>query len=119
MDSESPFASRLDSNYDATDSEALEIKILLEIPTSRLEELSTQLQELRDEQSALLLFISKHNALISPIRKLPVEILQKIFIACLPTAHNPVMSRSEPPILHIFQSLMNTRKAKAALLLPL
>ena len=98
MDS-SPFASRLDSNYIATDSESLEIRTLLEHPTARLEELSTQLQELRDEQSALLLFISKHRTLISPIRKLPIDVLQNIFIACLPTAHNPVMSKSEPPIL--------------------
>jgi hypothetical protein len=95
----SPFASRLDSNYVATDSESLEIKTLLEHPTARLEELSTQLQELRDEQSALLLFISKHRALISPIHNLPIDILQEIFIACLPTAHNSVMSSSEPPIL--------------------
>ena len=98
MDS-SPFASRLDSNYAATDSEALEIKALLEKPKSRLEELSIQLEKLSNEQSVLLLFVSKHRALISPIRKLPIEILQEIFIACLPTAHNPVMSRWESPIL--------------------
>lgn len=103
---DSPFTFRLESNYAATDSESLEIQSLLELPTSRLEELSTQLQELdeqstqiRTEQSALLLFISKHRALISLIRKLPVDILQEIFIACLPSAHNPVMSKWEPPIL--------------------
>jgi hypothetical protein len=96
---DSPFASRLDSNYAATDSEVFEIKTLLEKPTSRLEELSTQIQKLSNEQSALFLFVSKHRALISPIRKLPIEILQEIFIACLPTAHNPVMSRWEPPVL--------------------
>jgi hypothetical protein len=103
---ESPFASRLDSNYAATDSESLEIQSLLVLPEFRLEELSAQLQELdkqsahiTNEQSVLLLFISKHRALISLIRKLPIEILQEIFIACLPTAHNPVMSREEPPIL--------------------
>ena len=106
MDSPSPFTSRLDSNYVATDSELLEIESLLEQPTSRLEELTTQLQELeekstqiRNEQSALRLFISKHRALISLIRKLPIDILQEIFIACLPIAHNHVMSRWEPPIL--------------------
>ena len=74
----------------ATNSESLEIQTLLKLPTSRLKE-----QELRNEQSALL-FISD---LVSPIRKLPIEILQEIFIACLPTAHNPVSSRWEPPIL--------------------
>ena len=103
---DSPFTSRLDSNYAATDSESLEIQTLLELPTSRLEELSTKLKELDEqytqlsnEQSSLLLFISKHRALISLIRKLPIDILQEIFIACLPTAHNAVMSRREPPIL--------------------
>ena len=106
MDSPSPFASRLDSNYVATDSELLEIRSLLQLPTSRLEELTTQLRELeekstqiRKEQSALRLFISKHRALISLIRKIPTDILQEIFIACLPIAHNHVMSRWEPPML--------------------
>jgi F-box-like len=105
MDS-SPFSSRLDSNYVASDSESLEIQSLLELPTSRLEELTNRLQELeeqstqiRNEQSALRIFISKHRALISLIRKLPIDILQEIFIACLPIAHNNVMSRWEPPIL--------------------
>jgi hypothetical protein len=83
-----PFASRLDSDP------SLETQTLLEHVTSRLEELSTQL---RNEQSALLL-ISKHHALISLFRKLPIEILQEIFIACLP-AHDPAMSRWKPPIL--------------------
>ena len=103
---DSPFTSRLNSNYVPTDSESLEIQNFLKLPTSRLEELSIQLHklddqstQLRNEHSSLLLFISKHRALISLIRKLPIEILQKIFVACLPTAHNAVMSRWEPPIL--------------------
>jgi F-box-like len=102
----SPFASRLNSNYIATNSEATEIRSLLKRPTSRLEELSIQLQELdeqyteiRNEQASLLLSITKHRALMSLVRKLPIEIIQEIFIACLPTAHNAVMSRWEPPIL--------------------
>ena len=102
----SPFASRLNSNYIATDSEAIEIRTLLKRPTSRLEELSIRLQELdeqytqiRNEQASLLLSITKHRALMSLVRKLPIEIIQEIFIACLPTAHNAVMSRWEPPIL--------------------
>jgi len=102
----SPFTSRINSNYAATNSESLEIQSLLKGPTSRLEELSTRLQELdeqcaqiRNDQTSLLLYISKHRALTSLVRKLPIEILQGIFIACLPTAHNAVMSKQEPPIL--------------------
>ena len=103
---ESPFSSRLDSYYVPTDSESLEIRSFIELPTSRLEVLTIQLQELeeqstkiRNEQSELRLFISKHRAMISPIRKLPIDILQEIFIACLPTDHNHLISRWEPPIL--------------------
>lgn len=102
----SPFASKLNTNYIATDAESHQIQSLLKRPTSRLEELSTQLQQLdehytqiRNEQSSLLLSISKHRALMSLVRKLPIEILQEIFIACLPTTHNAVMSKWEPPIL--------------------
>ena len=102
----SPFASRIYSNYAATNSESLEIQSLLKGPTSRLEELSIRLQELdeqcaqiRNDHTSLLLYISKHRALTSLVRKLPIEILQEIFIACLPTAHNAVMSKQEPPIL--------------------
>ena len=102
----SPFASRLDSNYVATDSESLELKTLLKGPTSRLDELSHRLQELnklstkiQNERTSLLLSISKHRALMSLVRKLPIDILQEIFIACLPSTHNAVMSKWEPPIL--------------------
>lgn len=102
----SPFTSRLNSNYVATDSESLEIQTLLKGPTSRLSELSIRLQELnkrytqvQNEQSSLLLSISKHRALISIFRRLPIDILQKMFIACLPISHNAVMSVHEPPIL--------------------
>ncbi|KAF8816839.1 hypothetical protein BYT27DRAFT_7154233 [Phlegmacium glaucopus] len=102
----SPFTTRLNSNYAATDSESLEIQTLLKVPTSRLEELSIRLQELdeqyskiQSEQTSLLLSISEHRALISLVRKLPIEILQEIFVACLPTTHNAVMCKEEPPIL--------------------
>ena len=103
---DSPFSSRLDSYYVPTDSESLEIQSFIEQPTSRLEALSIQLQELeeqctkiRNEQSELRLFIFKHRSLISPIRKLPIDILRKIFFACLPTNHNNLIRRREAPIL--------------------
>ena len=102
----SPFTSRFDSNYVATDSECVEIQNLLKKPTARLEELSTLLRELDErsariqaEQASLFLSISKHQALTSLIRKLPIDILQEIFIACLPTTYNAVMSNQHPPML--------------------
>ncbi|KAF7362461.1 hypothetical protein MVEN_00593700 [Mycena venus] len=45
-------------------------------------------------------------ALISPARKLHLDILQSIFVACLPTHRNCVMSATEAPVLlgHICSS---------------
>lgn len=40
-----------------------------------------------------------HEALISPLRRIPPEILQMIFVWCLPTNRNAVMHASEAPVL--------------------
>ncbi|KAJ6564884.1 hypothetical protein DFH09DRAFT_1158042 [Mycena vulgaris] len=43
--------------------------------------------------------IYPYYALISPMRALPPEILQEIFMACLPAGHDAVMHTSEAPLL--------------------
>jgi hypothetical protein len=43
--------------------------------------------------------IENHRSLLSPIHRVPSEILQEIFTACLPAAHNPVLSGDQPPLL--------------------
>ncbi|KAJ6564911.1 hypothetical protein DFH09DRAFT_473602 [Mycena vulgaris] len=43
--------------------------------------------------------IYPYYALISSMRALPPEILQEIFMACLPAGHDAVMHTSEPPLL--------------------
>ncbi|KAJ7022722.1 hypothetical protein C8F04DRAFT_1137129 [Mycena alexandri] len=40
-----------------------------------------------------------HKALLSPLRRLPLDIIQEIFLACIPTHRNCVMSASEAPVL--------------------
>jgi len=40
-----------------------------------------------------------HEALMSPFRRLPPEILQMIFVLCLPSNRNAVMHGSEAPVL--------------------
>ncbi|KAF8143368.1 hypothetical protein K438DRAFT_1633725, partial [Mycena galopus ATCC 62051] len=44
-------------------------------------------------------YVDAHRALISPIRRLPSVILQEIFVACLSTHWNCVMSSSSFPVL--------------------
>ncbi|KAF5319201.1 hypothetical protein D9619_008441 [Psilocybe cf. subviscida] len=38
-------------------------------------------------------------ALMSPMRRMPVDIIQAIFLLCLPTQHNPIMSRHDLSML--------------------
>ncbi|KAJ7069461.1 hypothetical protein C8F01DRAFT_1112810 [Mycena amicta] len=95
----SPFASRFNTNYCPTDDELAEIKGLLVQPRIRLQELDETIRQLQTERDKLAAHIAAHEALISPIRRIPLDMLQEIFVACLPTDRNSVMSASEAPVL--------------------
>ncbi|KAJ6594652.1 hypothetical protein B0H19DRAFT_1009675 [Mycena capillaripes] len=102
----SPFAPRLGTNYCPTDEEVLGIENLLVEPILQLKHLDDEIAQLQmamdklvEERESLGAYVAAHKALISPVRRLPLEILQEIFIACLPTHRNCVMSASEPPVL--------------------
>ncbi|KAF7325970.1 F-box domain-containing protein [Mycena kentingensis (nom. inval.)] len=51
------------------------------------------------ERDAVRAQISAHIALVAPIHRIPVEILQRIFIECLPEDRNCSMGLTEPPML--------------------
>ncbi|KAJ7104982.1 hypothetical protein C8R44DRAFT_943601, partial [Mycena epipterygia] len=48
---------------------------------------------------ALEEMVNPYRALISPMRALPPEILQEIFMACLPQRHNAIMHADHAPLL--------------------
>ncbi|KAJ7810027.1 hypothetical protein B0H14DRAFT_2379335 [Mycena olivaceomarginata] len=94
----SPFASRLGTNYIPPDGEVLEIQSLLVKPVSRIKRLDDQIadlqkaiSELNEERSSVTDYVEAHRALIFPARRLPLDMLQEIFVACLPTHRNCVM----------------------------
>ncbi|KAF8213658.1 hypothetical protein K438DRAFT_1547607, partial [Mycena galopus ATCC 62051] len=102
----SPFLLRLGTNYCPTDDEVVDIKDFLVEPTLRLKELGDKIAELQqtidklaEERDGIRTYVEAHKALISPVRRLPLDIMQEIFIACLPTHRNCVMSASEAPVL--------------------
>ncbi|KAJ6456434.1 hypothetical protein C8R45DRAFT_1222121 [Mycena sanguinolenta] len=102
----SPFASHLGTNYCPKDNELLKIQALLVEPTRRLHRLDDEIAELQkaidklaEERHTLCTYVDAHEALISPVRRLPLDIIQEIFIACIPTHRNCVMSASEAPVL--------------------
>ncbi|KAF7376700.1 hypothetical protein MSAN_00087000 [Mycena sanguinolenta] len=102
----SPFASKLGTNYCPTDTDIIEIKSLLVEPLSRLAHIDSRIADLQEtidklteERTALGTYVDAHKALLSPVRRIPLDILQEIFVACLPTHQNCAMTASEPPIL--------------------
>ncbi|KAK7018871.1 hypothetical protein R3P38DRAFT_3319734 [Favolaschia claudopus] len=103
---QSPFASRLHTNYCASDDEISELKGLLAEPRLRLAKLDGEILALRqkldglvEQRESLCAHIQSHQALMSPIRRIPLDVLEQIFLACLPTHRNCVMSAQEAPVL--------------------
>ncbi|KAJ7743315.1 hypothetical protein B0H16DRAFT_1009573 [Mycena metata] len=102
----SPFASRLGTNYCPSDEEILNIRTFLIEPKSRLKRLDDKIADLQKaidsltaERASVRSFVDAHDALLSPLRRLPLDIVQEIFVACLPTHRNCVMSAAEAPLL--------------------
>ncbi|KAJ7058471.1 hypothetical protein C8F01DRAFT_291722 [Mycena amicta] len=102
----SSFASKLGTNYCPTDDEIHEINALLEAPSAQLLEFDAKIAELQKSMDSLIAqrsevasFVAEHKALLAPIRRLPMEVLQAIFVACLPEERHPAMVAEDAPIL--------------------
>jgi hypothetical protein len=106
LNMKSPFADRLSTNYGPINDEFEQITQLLIEPLNQLKDLDTEisrLQRITDELSIkrnqLADFITPHQALLSPIRRVPRDVLQEIFVRCLPTNHNAIMNHRDAPLL--------------------
>ncbi|KAJ7151802.1 hypothetical protein C8R43DRAFT_1127440 [Mycena crocata] len=102
----SPFADKLGTNYTPQDEEMADIKALLVEPSLHLASLTGEIaamqraiNKLTTERDGLAAYVDAHRALISPVRRIPLDIIQEIFIACMPTHRNCVMSAAEAPVL--------------------
>ncbi|KAJ7058489.1 hypothetical protein C8F01DRAFT_1085635 [Mycena amicta] len=102
----SSFASRFGTNYCPTDDEIHEINALLEAPSAQLLEFDAKIAELQKSLDSLIAqrsevasFVAEHKALLAPIRRLPMEVLQAIFVACLPEERHAAMVVEDAPIL--------------------
>ncbi|KAF7355525.1 hypothetical protein MSAN_01469500 [Mycena sanguinolenta] len=66
---------------------------------AQIKELEIALNQLREQRASLNGPIDAHRALISPIRRIPRDILLAIFFACLPSEHNAVIDPAEAPLV--------------------
>lgn len=94
-----PLAHRLNTNYGPTDDELKQIRQLLVEPTAQLNDLDTRILNLQAKQNQLNDIIIPHLALLSPIRRIPQDVFREIFVQCLPTEYNSIMSARAPPLL--------------------
>ncbi|KAF7336994.1 hypothetical protein MVEN_02135900 [Mycena venus] len=104
---DSPFVDRLNTNYIPSDPEILEIRALLVDPADELARLDAQIEEmefalsqLKEKRASLKAPIDAHRALISPMRRVPLDVLQEIFFSCLPMpSMNALIEPAEAPLL--------------------
>jgi hypothetical protein len=103
---ETPFADKLHTNFVPLAFEIEQIHQVIVKPLddiSQLNEKIARLQAIIDdlsrERGELSRFVEDHCALLSGARRLPQELVQEIFLSCLPNDRNAVMSSSEAPVL--------------------
>ncbi|KAJ6493852.1 hypothetical protein DFH09DRAFT_1104393 [Mycena vulgaris] len=107
----SPFAQKLGTNHCPSDEELVEIKALLVGPTLQLKRIDDEIagmykaiDRLTKERVHLSAYVKAHKALVSPVRRLPLDIVQEIFMACIPSHRNCVMSaRSLGPHMQLVE----------------
>ncbi|KAK7032673.1 hypothetical protein R3P38DRAFT_3264701 [Favolaschia claudopus] len=97
--SDSPFHEHLHTNYIPTDAGIGQIRGHLMPHEEELARLDALIRDLSTKRGRIKGYIDAHKALVSHPRRLPPELLQKIFVQCLPTTHNAVMSVAAAPLL--------------------
>ncbi|KAJ6619994.1 hypothetical protein B0H10DRAFT_1739000, partial [Mycena sp. CBHHK59/15] len=103
---DSPFKDRLYTNSVPSDADCQAIRTLLVGPRKAAADLMEEitrvhamLEKLTQKYDQLNEFIDAHLALVSPVRRLPDDVVQEIFAASLPSNQNTTMSGAESPLL--------------------
>ncbi|CAA7263874.1 unnamed protein product [Cyclocybe aegerita] len=94
------------TNYAPTDKDVEELRAILrgsdcqiQALDEEIEQKESELEELRGRRAAIMEATRNHRTLLAPIRRIPQDLLQDIFVACLPEDRNPTMSADEAPML--------------------
>ena len=100
------FITFLQNNDMPLESTIQEVKESLKAPLIELQEIEIEIQRLYElvetmniRRECIQKRIDDHNIILSPVRRLPLDVLHEIFFHCLPTHRNPIMTSSESPVL--------------------
>ncbi|KAF5356614.1 hypothetical protein D9758_008214 [Tetrapyrgos nigripes] len=106
MESPSPFSHLFSLNWSPSENDVLLIENLISDSSkslhrlnSEIAQLQTTLQKLEQQRDSVQDYVEAHKALLLPARRLPPEIVARIFGHCLRTDCNPACSQSEAPLL--------------------
>ncbi|KAJ2930348.1 hypothetical protein H1R20_g6769, partial [Candolleomyces eurysporus] len=109
MASTSPFIAHLDTNYVPSSNEIRYIQSLVEERQKLVDALDKEIQVLANRREEHATFVKKHSDLLSPIRRVPNDILSFIFLTCLPlnspTRRPTKLSNDHPAVVlsHVCQ----------------
>ncbi|KIM41498.1 hypothetical protein M413DRAFT_445486 [Hebeloma cylindrosporum] len=100
------FAAFLQNNDVPAEFTILEVTESLNASLHELQKVDAEIQQLLELMETVEMrrqrireVISDHKVILSPVRRLPPDVLHEIFFHCLPTDRNPVMKHSESPLL--------------------
>ncbi|KAJ7353565.1 hypothetical protein DFH08DRAFT_988085 [Mycena albidolilacea] len=96
---ESPFSNRFNTNYIPSDEEIQFIRRDLVLHAQELARTDEHICKLTTQRDQIQAYVDSHKALISHPRRIPPDIVREIFVACLPSDRNTVMSAQEAPLL--------------------
>ncbi|KAJ6492464.1 hypothetical protein C8R47DRAFT_1120802 [Mycena vitilis] len=96
---ESPFSRYLHTNYVPRDAEVKAIRSHLVAHTLEVSRLEALILDLSTQRQKKLEYIGAHEALMSPARRMPQDVMQEVFLACAPAQRNAVMSTKDVPLL--------------------
>jgi hypothetical protein len=91
--------SLLQTNDAASASDAAQIRRLSKDALAQLAAVEDEFSALEQKRKALQTSIRRYAIALAPIRLLPTDVLQYIFLSTLPDDRNPVMSPKESPLL--------------------
>ncbi|KAF9528999.1 hypothetical protein CPB83DRAFT_853595 [Crepidotus variabilis] len=103
---DSSFATHFGTNYAPSDSELFKLRGILKVPLVEIDNIEDEIQrslvhlkKLKDAKVSREVAIREYRALVSPLRRVPDDILGAIFLACLHSSRNPIMANNEAPML--------------------
>ncbi|KAK7060983.1 hypothetical protein VNI00_000718 [Paramarasmius palmivorus] len=97
---ESPFVTKLDTNYVPSPAEVTLIKNWVSTSQHMLKGLDSQMLDLQKRREAMADQVERHQALLSPIRRVNVDVLLLIFqIYCEEAHHYSKPDMLEPPLV--------------------